>query len=115
MIVQDYIIILGENKMLLKEAFYKTINLLETYYNSHKQCEALISILSDFDCTVFQDGKFVDQATYEDWKRFILPYIRNEEVNDDDVKEALINFLVFYQEEFGYDLKDIIEYLKDIR
>lgn len=99
--------------MVLKEAFYKTIDLLETYYNNHKQYDAVISILSDFDCTVFQDGKFVDQATYDDWEKLILPYIKNEEISDNDVKEALIKFLVFYQEEFGYELEDVIEYFKN--
>lgn len=63
----DYIIIQGENRMVLKEAFYKTLSLLETYYSNHKQDGAVISILSDLDCTIFKDGKPADEATYDDW------------------------------------------------
>ena len=61
--------------MTLNEAFCKTIELLEVYYNNHKQDDAVVSILSDLDCTVFQDGKPVDQAPYDDWEKVIIPFI----------------------------------------
>ena len=71
MMRRDCIITKGENRMTLKEAFYKTIELLEGYYNNHKQDDVVVSILSDLDCTVFQDGKPVDQATYDDWEKIL--------------------------------------------
>lgn len=96
--------------MTLNEAFGKTIELLEVYYNNHKQDEAAVSILSDLDCTVFKDGKPVDQATYDDWKKVMIPFINKGEISDNDVKEALIKFLVCYQQEFGYELEVAIDY-----
>ena len=107
---QDCIIIRGGNKMTLNEAFCKTIELLEVYYNNHKQDDAVVSILSDLDCTVFEDGKPVDQATYDDWEKVIIPFINKGEITDNDVKEALIKFLVYYQQEFGYELEIAIDY-----
>ena len=96
--------------MILKEAFYKTIDLLDTYCSEHKQDEEVISILSDLDCTVFQDGKSVDQATYDDWEKMIIPFIKKGKISDNDVKNVLIKFLRYYQEEFGYELKEVTEY-----
>lgn len=96
--------------MTLKEAFYKTIELLEGYYNNHKQDDVVVSILSDLDCTVFQDGKPVDQATYDDWEKNIIPFISKGELSDNDVKLALIEFLDYYQQEFGYELEAAINY-----
>ena len=57
--------------MTLKEAFYKTIELLEEYYNNDKQDDVVVSIWFDLDCTVFQDRKPVDQATYDDWEKIL--------------------------------------------
>lgn len=96
--------------MTLNEAFCKTIELLEVDYNNHKQDDAVVSILSDLDCTVFEDGKPVDQATYDDWEKVIIPFINKGEITDNDVKEALIKFLVYYQQEFGYELEIAIDY-----
>ena len=97
--------------MIFQKAFYKTIDLLETYYDNHKQDDAIITILSDLDCTIFEDGKPVDQAVYTDWKNLISTLIKNEELSDNDMKDALINFLIYYQEEFGYKLEDAIDYM----
>lgn len=99
--------------MVLKEAFYKTIDLLETYYNNHKQDDAVITILSDLDCTVFEDGKSVDQAIYADWEKLISTFTKNGELSDNDVRDVLIKFLIYYQEEFGYELKGAIDYFKN--
>ena len=110
MMRRDCIITKGENRMTLKEAFYKTIELLEGYYNNHKQDDVVVSILSDLDCTVFQDGKPVDQATYDDWEKNIIPFISKGELSDNDVKLALIEFLDYYQQEFGYELEAAINY-----
>lgn len=96
--------------MTLKEAFCKTIELLKEYYNNHKQDDAVVSILSDLDCTVFQDGKPVDQATYDDWEKVIISFINKGEISDSEVKEMLIKFLVYYQQEFGYELEGAIDY-----
>ena len=100
--------------MIFQKAFYKTIDLLETYYDNHKQDDAIITILSDLDCTIFEDGKPVDQAVYTDWKNLISTLNKNEELSDNDMKDALINFLIYYQEEFGYKLEDAIDYFKNI-
>ena len=52
--------------MIFQKAFYKTIDLLETYYDNHKQDDAIITILSDLDCTIFEDWKPIGQAVYTD-------------------------------------------------
>ena len=49
----------------------------------------------------------VDNA---DWEKVIIPFINKGEITDNDVKEALIKFLVYYQQEFGYELEIAIDY-----
>ena len=75
-------------------SFSKTIDLLEEYYQFNKQDEAVLSLLSDFDCSVFNDGNPVDLATYYDWEKIILPFMSHKELSESDVKKALIDFFL---------------------
>lgn len=40
----------------------------------------------------------------------MIPFINKGEISDNDVKEALIKFLVCYQQKFGYELEVSIDY-----
>lgn len=99
-----------EKGMRLNDAFNKTIDLLEEYYRVNKQDEALLSLLSDFDCSIFNDGNPVDLATYYDWEKIILSFMSHKELSESDVKKALIDFLIYYKNEFGYELENAIKY-----
>ena len=99
--------------MLLKDAYLRTFNILESYYNNHKEDDAVISILSDMDTDIFQDGKPVDPATYDDWESIISPFVKNGVLEEKDVILALLEFLIYYQKEFGYELEGVIAYINN--
>ena len=72
-----------------------------------------IGLFNDMDTQIFRDGKPADPATYEDWLTIVKSFSKNESIDFDNLMLALVEFLEYYQNEFGYDLDNIIEYFKN--
>ena len=43
-------------------------------------------------------------------KKIILSFMSHKELSESDVKKALIDFLIYYKNEFGYELENAIKY-----
>ena len=63
------------------------------------------------------EGRYrtADPATWEDWMDVAEKYIKNDTIDKEDVLQITIDFLVFYKEEFGFEVDDAIEYFKKIK
>lgn len=94
--------------MLLKDAYLLMFTILNDYYDKHREIDSLASLLSDMDPNIFKDGHPADPATYNDWKMIVSPFVKNGNIERKDVPLALKSFLIYYQQEFGYDLESII-------
>lgn len=64
------------------------------------------------DPNLFEDRKPADPAIYEDWINATKLYFENEVITNCTIFMALESFLEFYQEEYGYQLNDVLQYLK---
>lgn len=100
--------------MSIQEAYLVMYNILNDYYFQESDNHYLASLLSDMDPNVFMDKMSADPATYFDWLSCVECYIVNEEIKDENIILALKSFLRFYQQEFGYQLEDVIDYF-DLR
>ena len=99
--------------MSIQEAYVVMYNILDDYYCHKSKNDSLASLLSDMDSNIFSDKKAADPATYNDWYNCIGCYIRNGEVAEENIIVALKGFLIYYQQEFGYHLEDVINFICD--
>ena len=99
--------------MIIKEAYVVMYNILDDYYWHESKNDSLSSLLSDMDPNIFLDKKAADTATYNDWYSSISGYIKNGEISDENIILALKEFLVYYQQEFGYHLEDVINFISN--
>jgi len=101
--------------MTIKDAYTTMYHILDGYYVQHDQNNSLGTLLSDMDPYVFSDGKAADMATYDDWYSVVGRFVKDGEVCDEDITNALKEFLVYYHEEFGFDLADVIEFVASMQ
>ncbi len=101
--------------MLIKDAYLTMYQILDNYYIQCDQNDPLGSLLSDMDPGVFSDGRAADLATYDDWYSAVSPFIKEGEICDEDITTALKEFLICYQEEFGYNLRNVIEFVVSLK
>lgn len=97
--------------MTIKNAYTTMYHILDSYFVQYDQNDSLASLLSDMDPYVFSDGKAADMATYDDWCSVVSRFVKDGELCDEDVTTALKEFLIYYYEEFGYDLKEAIKFV----
>ena len=97
--------------MSLEDAYLYMFNILSDYYNRYMENDSLASILSDMDCNIFTDGKPADPAIYDDWIMAVSPFVDNGCIKRSDIMLALRSFLVYYKQEFGYELESVIAYV----
>lgn len=97
--------------MLIEDAYLITFYLLNDYYNANKDNSSLSSLLSDMDPYLFADRKAADPAMYDEWYNIISKYAKNGEVKNEDIINALRDFLTYYQNEFEYELEEVILYI----
>lgn len=88
--------------------FLIMVEMLEELNQTHHDNEPLISLLSDLDSSIFEDGMPADPATYRDWQRIVNQYIQNEHPSSDEILCAIKKFVELYQDEYGFELDDII-------
>ena len=97
--------------MSIQEAYLKMYNILDDYYQREVESDSLGSLLSDMDTNIFADKRPADSATYNDWYNCVSSYIENGEIGEKNIIRALKDFLTYYQQEFGYQLADVIDFL----
>ena len=98
--------------MSIHEAYVVMYNILDDYYRESEN-DTLASLLSDMDPNIFSDKRAADLATYNDWYNCISCYIKNGEITKENIIVALKEFLVYYQQEFGYHLEDVINFISN--
>lgn len=101
--------------MTIKDAYIVMYNILDDYYCFESKNDSLASLLSDMNPNIFLDKKAADPATYIDWYNSISGYIRNGEISDKNIILALKEFLIYYQEEFGYQLEEVIDFISNYK
>lgn len=101
--------------MLIKDAYVVMYNILNDYYWHRNKNDSLGSLLSDMDPYIFSDRKAADPATYNDWYNIINNYVKNGKIEKENITLALGEFLIYYEQEFGYQLEDVIEYVYNIK
>ena len=101
------------NIMSIQEAYVVMYNILDDYCRESEN-DSLASLLSDMDPNIFSDKRAADPATYNDWYNCISCYIKNGEITEENIIVALKEFLVYYQQEFGYHLEDVINFISNI-
>lgn len=99
--------------MSTEDVYVIMYNILNDYYCGESKNDSLASLLSDMDPNIFSDKKAADPATYDDWHHCISGYIKNGEISEEKILLALKEFLIFYQQEFGYQLEDVIKFISD--
>lgn len=99
--------------MIIQHAYLTMFQILNNYYFQEKKNDSLASLLSDMDPNIFSDGKAADPATYNDWYNAVKPYVKNGKIKNEDINLALKNFLIYYQQEFGFDFEDVIMYINN--
>lgn len=99
--------------MSIQEAYVVMYNILNDYYCREPENDLLASLLSDMDPNIFADKRAADPATYNDWYNCISCYIKNGEIGEENIIEALKEFLIYYQQEFDYHLEGVINFISD--
>lgn len=99
--------------MSIHEAYVVMYNILDDYYCRESENDSLASLLSDMDPNIFSDKRAADPATYNDWHNCISCYIKNGEIGEENIIVAFKEFLIYYQQEFGYHLEDVINFISD--
>lgn len=97
--------------MLTKEqAFMAAFKYLDKIYDLEPN-ETLGDLLSSMNPYLFTNSRSADPAIWTDWEMCINNITNSDDVTEVEAFQAMISFLNFNQQEFGYDLKNI---LKDI-
>ncbi len=99
--------------MSIQEVYVVMYNILADYYYREYKNDSLASLLSDMDPNIFLDKRAADLATYNDWHNCIGSYIKNGEIGEENIMMALKEFLIYYQQEFGYHLEDVIDFISN--
>ena len=100
--------------MLIEDAYLIMFHILNDYYIETKNNNSLGSLLSDMDPYLYEDRTAADPALYDDWYNVMENYIKKGEVKKEVIKVALIDFLTYYQNEFGYELKEVILHISNM-
>ena len=99
--------------MSIQEAYVVMYNMLDDYYCRESENNSLASLLSDMAPNIFSDKRAADPATYNDWYNCVSYYMKNGEIEKENIVVALKKFLIYYQQEFGYYLEDVINFIAD--
>ena len=99
-------------KIKMDKTYLLMFKFLEEYC-TQKENTSLVSLLSDLDPGIFQDGMPADPATYEDWKNISSQYLRGDSPLPNQKIQAMTKFPESYRDEYGYELDDLIRYLND--
>ena len=67
------------------------------------------------DPKLFRDGQAADIATYNDWYECIKKYEKKGKIKNREMFMAILDFLSYYQKEFGFNFEQVIEYVEELK
>ncbi len=83
-------------------------HLLDKFYQTTKD-DCLGSLLSGFNPYLFEGSMSADPAAWGDWNNSVKKITKRDSLTSCEAFEATYGFIVFHQEEFGFDLSWVIE------
>ncbi len=92
-------------EQVTRKAYLALFNLLDSRFDKTKDGE-LGRLLSGMNPNMFVDDASADSACYEDFCEFSVLY---KEDNMRDAYRTSVDFLNLYCNEFGFDIKSIVE------
>jgi hypothetical protein len=95
--------------MTYKQGFLTMFNLLDNFYFEDTSNDDLANILSNMNPSIFADGEPADPAYWADWERILEEKSIKEPMNTDELLNGICAFLEFYQKEFEFNLKSVLE------
>lgn len=96
--------------MLIYDAYLIVYEILDDYYYNENPNDSFRMLLSDMDPYLFVNAKSADPATYGDWCHAVKRYEKNGKIKNEDIVLALRDFLNFYQQEFEFELEEVVAY-----
>lgn len=103
-------------ELTIKQAFFAMFYLLDAYFDNGYEGD-LGGLLGSVNPYLFDRDLPADTATFDEWKSFIsqVSQKNGNSIKADEVYKAIIKFLEFYSAEFGFNLEDIINDVKNHR
>lgn len=101
---------IGRHVMPIYDAYLIVYEMLDDYYYNENPNDSFRMLLSDMDPYLFVNAKSADPATYGDWCHAAKRYEKNGKIKKEDIVLALRDFLNFYQQEFEFDLEEVVAY-----
>jgi hypothetical protein len=98
-------------EMNLRQSYFAMFYLLDGYYDTTKN-GVLGSLLGSLNPNLFTDGMPADQAAWADWGNCVKKAFIKDKLSPKEAFQAVIKFITFYQEEFGYDLEWLINEMR---
>jgi len=95
-------------KLNFKQAYLAMINMLDAYYWETK-CNDLGAMLGFMSINIFEGDEPTDPAVWITWKECIGNIIHGKTLSLEQAFQSSVAFLRFYNEQFGFDIKDVIE------
>jgi hypothetical protein len=95
-------------RTLSEKAYLSMFYVIDAYYSVHST-DSVGSLLSDLSPFIFKDSISADPAAYDDFCDCFAKTAKGREVDDVDAGyQAAKLFLQFYNDEFGFELEDLI-------
>ena len=95
-------------RTLSEKAYLSMFYVIDAYYSVHPT-DSVGSLLSDLSPFIFKDTISADPAAYDDFCDCFAKTANRREVDDVDVGyQAAELFLQFYNNEFGFELENLI-------
>ena len=95
-------------RTLSEKAYLSMFYVIDAYYSAHPS-DSVGSLLGDLNPFLFKDAISADPAAYDDFCDCFAKTAKGREVDDFDVGyRAAISFLKYYNDEFGFELENLI-------
>lgn len=90
------------------KAYLSMFYVIDAYYSNHPS-DSVGCLASDLSPYIFKDSKSADPAAYDDFCDCFAKTAKGREVDDVDVGyQAAKSFLQFYNDEFGFEIENLI-------
>lgn len=99
-------------KLSHEQGYYAMFYFLDDYYINHKEQDSLASLLGDLSPYTFDGCISADPAAWNDWKKSVAEVTKYDTLTSDEVLKVIMIFLKFYNNSFGFDLINVIEYIE---
>lgn len=99
------------NKKYQKRSYKALFSVLDNFYKEIKS-DSVGALLGSMNPDIFCDSDSADSAAFEDFCDCLHECLTKSLIEDAKTAHAAsINFLLFYKNEFGFDLDDAVAYV----